>query len=268
MKAKDLVCISSGDQESFIKGVIDSKLVTKFTNLDWESILNNDRDGSYAEFCDANDGFLKLDTNNVENLLNLNSERFIPYFDKHNIWKIVFGNTWMNLIKKDKSFFDLCVKHYGFKNFDSFDWVNLLALDYNYKHLLDEYNVWDKFNGFNWADILTNHSDFIKKDDEYKITEKINSYGKFLWFKLLMENEIFLEYCDKFNAWKFFFKEYWVDILGKYPNLINKCDTLKEFTEEEWIKLIKNQPKLSSKYVMYYKPSFKNVGCTRQKTKR
>ena len=173
MKTKDLVSISSGDQQRFIEVSVKSKLVNKFSNLDWENILNNDIDGSYIEFCDNNDGFLKLNTNNIENLLNLNSEKFIPYFDKNNVWNIVFGNTWINLIKKDKSYFDLCSKHSGFKNFDSFDWVNLLGIDYNYKHLLDEYNVWDKFNGFNWADILTNHSDFIKKDDEYKSNNEL-----------------------------------------------------------------------------------------------
>lgn len=248
-----LVYNSANNHSKFIDGCTDMHLWNKFSNNNWETILLNDRDEDYCNICDEYKGFELLNSSNLEKLLlTTDRKKFYKYFDKYDSWKMIFGNSWINLIRSDESFFKECEDHEGFINFDQFDWAELAVMDSKYIELLNKYDVWNKFNGYSWADLLIAYPYMIKDDEKYSITKKINEYGKFLWFKLLMFNSNYIKYCNQYNAWESFFKEYWVEILIKYPELINKCKIMNEFSESDWNRIIKYQPTLARKYALHH----------------
>ena len=205
---------------------------------------------------------------NIPNWINILSNQpllfdkcnIIDKFESYNLYDILSNqplliNKCKKIYKNKNTLFDFILNSKEDLNIDDFNSLNYLDFDINAISIsswLDifKYNpdlikicpIVDKINK-SYNEYKGNVIDLVSKQINFKYLlpsiDKISNYH----LSILIANQ--LELIEDLNIdFKKFNENEWTIILSKQPQLINKCDKLKELSISDWYTILTNQPKL------------------------
>ena len=163
--------------------------------------------------------------------------------DKHNGWKAMSGDDWLELLKIHPQFMAKAESHVNgvsalialdagraasfsaWKSFGGGEWLAILSEVPQLSHECDKAEGWRLFSPKNWTYLLKVCPQFECKLNEY------SDWSKIEWYILLASQPQFARYCDGLNQWEKLNDcippgSEWAYLLSKQPQFIDKCDSV------------------------------------------
>ena len=144
----------------------------------------------------------------------------VGFCEKNNGWGQLSNYNLCNLMIKQPSIIDDCMRHIKWEKMDMECWRILMETNVNGLNLLvlfDRYDVWNKLEERDWIDLLCLNAEYLRYCDKYDGWRLLSESG---WMSLLDKNQRFIEKYRKICM----SKESDEEILNKVKSYIEKRD--------------------------------------------